>query len=129
MTPTQPSPSRAPAPAMDRLAAAVPDLWHELGPMCRDLPPEQARALAARLDGYLREDGLHADHACELSNDLRALHAGYCHFDADERAVLVGATSYLLTDDDVCPDHEPGGLDDDDRVVRACVRILLRGAV
>lgn len=114
--------------ALTRLNAAVPDLWSDLGPLCVTCDRAEAERIGERLHTYLADDERHADHAGELGRELLALLAGWEHFDAEQRAALVGTMSYVLSSDDAHPDTEAGGLDDDDRAVSACVRVLLRPA-
>lgn len=118
-----------PGGPLARFQHEVGDLWWSLGGHCTPLDESELARWLDRLDRHL--EGLAAEaRSITLANDLRALVAGWAHFDREERAVLCGAIIYLVTIDDAVPDGTPpgDGLDDDDRVVSAAVRVLLRRA-
>lgn len=62
----------------------------------------------------------------QLANDLLALLPGWAYFSNAQRCILQTAAAYLVETDDAMSDDAPGGMDDDDRVVRAAVCALLR---
>ncbi len=64
--------------------------------------------------------------AVNLANDLRALLPGWRYFTAAQRAVLRTAAAYLVENDDAKPDEGHDGFVDDDAVVAAAIRVLLR---
>ncbi|MCH8613270.1 hypothetical protein [Arsenicicoccus dermatophilus] len=102
------------------------DMWPAVRPLCRALDDDGVVTLSRRLEQHMLAHPACQDRVGELAADLMALMAGWPHLDRDARAVLVAAMSYLAEGDDSVPDHLPGGLDDDDRVVGAAVRAILR---
>lgn len=101
-------------------------MWPAVRPLCRALDDDGVVTLSRRLEQHMLAHPACQDRVGELAADLMALMAGWPHLDRDARAVLVAAMSYLAEGDDSVPDHLPGGLDDDDRVVGAAVRAILR---
>lgn len=115
-----------PGGAMEAFRLQLGDLWPHVETRCRALDDDAAHELVGRLRRHLADQPEGAQRARELANDLTALMAGWVHLDLEGRAVLVGAMDYLLTTDDLVPDDAEGGLDDDDQVVAAAVRAVLR---
>ncbi|AKT51622.1 hypothetical protein [Arsenicicoccus sp. oral taxon 190] len=117
---------QAPGGALETFRLELGDLWGAVRDRCVALDDDGVVALSRQLEQHLQTHPLVSQRIGELANDLMALMAGWQHFGAEERAVLVAAMAYLADADDVVPDHLPGGLDDDDHVVGAAVRAVLR---
>lgn len=111
---------------MDVFREELGELWPAVAPRCEPLGTDDVADLSVALEIHLHEHPVCAERVGELANDLMALMAGWAHYGEEQRAVLVGAMRYLTDADDVVPDEQPGGLDDDDRVVGAAVRAVLR---
>lgn len=112
--------------ALQSFRDELADLWEDLEPLVRPADDAAMLDLSHRLERHVVLMPGSADRLRELANDLMALMAGWQHLGDEERIVLATAMAYLAEADDAVPDHLPGGLDDDDRVVGAAVRAVLR---
>lgn len=104
---------------------------HRLGPLWAAVAPHCVDSTAddlPRLQSQIRRcSGPECPRHPQLARELEAMLAGWCHYDPPERMVLRGAVDYLAESDKAAPTialvH-----DNDDIVVDAAVRALLRGA-
>lgn len=116
-----------PDPTIRRFEVEVGPLWPYVAPLLARYEgaaydAEQAlsdltEALKRRVTNPL---------AGNLANDLRALLPGWRYFSSAQRAVLRTAVAYLVENDDAVPDDAADGYADDDAVVAATIRVLLR---
>lgn len=111
---------------LDRFRVALGDLWPHVAPHCVDAPEDDLGRLVAqvRATSTTREP----ERGTEPASELEALLAGWKHYGGPERAVLRGAVAYLSEPEDAMPDAAPGSLDDDNAVVDAAIRVILRRA-
>lgn len=107
---------------LDGFRRRLGPLWAEVEPYCADSGPDDLPHLVRQVRECSRPECARA-HA--LASELEALLAGWPHYGVHERMVLRGAVSYLAECEDPTDDDE-AGLDDDDAVVDAAVRVLLR---
>ena len=112
------------SPVIDRFEAEVGSLWPHVAPFVVEPADEELPEL---IDSTRRRGDDADDLTRDLAHDLEALLAGWAHYDATERAVLRGAVTYLTEADDAFPDDGPHGYADEEVVVEAAVKALLRG--
>ncbi|MCG7322423.1 hypothetical protein [Arsenicicoccus bolidensis] len=112
--------------ALESFRDELTDLWGDLERLVAAVDDAAMIDLSHRLERHVCAMPDSADRLRELANDLMALMAGWQHLGHEERIVLATAMAYLAEADDAVPDHLPGGLEDDDRVVGAAVRAVLR---
>lgn len=106
---------------LDRFRVELGDLWPHVAPHCVDAPEDDSSRLVAQI----RATSTAGDPAATgLAVELEALLAGWQHFGGPERAVLRGAVAYLSEADAATADA--GGLDDDNAVVDAAIRAIMR---
>jgi len=112
--------------ALESFRDELADLWGDLEQLVAAVDDAAMIDLSRRLEQHVCAMPDSADRMRELANDLMALMAGWQHLGEEERVVLATAMAYLAEVDDAVPDHLPGGLEDDDRVMGAAVRAVLR---
>lgn len=113
---------------VQRFEKEVGALWPHVAPLCAkcaESPTPDIDELG-RLLRTTAASELSPPRLSGLANDLEALVAGWTHFNTSERTVLQAAMTYLAQREDAVPDHAPDGLADDEIVVNAAVRVLLR---
>lgn len=114
-------------PTIRRFELEVGQLWPYVAPLMaryQGVTSDAEVALAELTESLKRKAACPL--AVNLANDLRALLPGWRYFTAAQRAVLRTAAAYLVENDDAIPDDDPDGLADDDAVVAAAIRVLLR---
>ncbi len=110
-----------------RFELEVGPLWPYVAPLVaryQRVAGDSTSALAALADS-LRAT-VAKPSAKQLANDLKALLPGWQYFSSAQRCVLQTAAAYLSENDEVSADETSDGRADDDIVVAAAVRVLLR---
>lgn len=111
--------------ALQRFESGLGGLWERVSAYCAEISPEEVQSLAAQLPGHLSDSG-DAAAAKQLASRLQKLMEGWEDLDGSERSVVAAAASYFLEMDDETPDGTVGGLEDDEKVVRAAEVALVR---
>ena len=110
--------------AIDRFRFGAAGYWHLLEPHAVEVPWSRMSELRMQLDGYRSGNSENEQTAARIASDLLLLSGRWDGFSSDERAVVNAAVSYFLELEDVIPDHQVGGLDDDNRVTNAAFNAL-----
>lgn len=111
--------------ALQRFESELGGLWERVSAYCVEISPEEVQSLAAQIPGHLSDSG-NAAAAKGLAARLAKLMRGWEDLDGSERSVVAAAASYFLEMDDESPDGTVGGLEDDEKVVRAAEVALVR---
>lgn len=120
------SPTSSPGDrALQRFESELGGLWERVSAYCVEISPEEVQSLAAQIPGHLSDSG-NAAAAKGLAARLAKLMEGWEDLDGSERSVVAAAASYFLEMDDESPDGTVGGLEDDEKVVRAAEVALVR---
>lgn len=114
-------------PTVQRFELEVGQWWPYVAPlMARYLgAASEAEAALSDVTESLKRKAT-SPLATQLANDLRALLPGWKYFTAAQRAVLRTAAAYVVEGGDREHDDRTHGLEDDDAVVAAAIRVLLR---
>jgi hypothetical protein len=81
--------------------------------------------LSELLPAHLLGHPIHGETGTALARRVEVLLAGWDNFDAAQRKIARGVTTYFLATDDAVSDDRPDGLDDDETVISTAERILL----
>lgn len=103
--------------------------WPDVAALCVDTTPEEMKQLASMVPAHLANNAVNRGEAAALAQRLELLLEEWEKLDGPERAVLRGAVSYFLEQDDATPDAVDGGLADDELVVAAAEQVLRAGRV
>lgn len=114
-----------PTGTLAHFQAELGPLWEHVEPYCIETTSEELIQLSELLPAHLLGHPVHGETGTALSRRVEVLLAGWDNFDAAQRRIARGVTTYFLAANDAVSDDLPNGLDDDATVISAAERILL----
>lgn len=102
---------------------ALGPLWTRVKPLLQETSVEEIEQLGVAVNRHLDGSVVHAE-ARRLGEEVQRLLSPWEDYDRTERTIARATAAYFLDRQDETPDLSPGGLVDDEIVIRAAAGVL-----